>query len=91
MKKHLIISGKVQGVGFRYWLQSISTKLNAQGWVRNLKTGEVEALVVGEDQTIEEIINQCKSGPDSSFVKKVQISDTDEEYNKNYFEIYPTE
>lgn len=91
MKKHLIISGKVQGVGFRYWLQSISRKLNVQGWVRNLKTGEVEALVVGEDQIIEEIINRCKSGPDSSFVEKVQISDTDEEYNKNYFEIYPSE
>ena len=91
LKKHLIISGKVQGVGYRYWLQALSTKLNVQGWVRNLKTGEVEAVVIGEEKIIQEIINHCKSGPANSLVEKVQISDTDEEHNKNYFEIYTTE
>jgi len=44
MKKHLLIFGKVQGVGFRYWLYAKATKKNIRGWVKNKITGEVEAL-----------------------------------------------
>ena len=46
MRKYLVISGRVQGVGFRYWLQSIANKKNIFGWVKNKITGEVEALII---------------------------------------------
>jgi hypothetical protein len=44
IKKHLIISGKVQGVGFRYWMQNLATNNNISGWVKNifLKTIQVK-------------------------------------------------
>ena len=47
MKKHLLIFGKVQGVGFRHWLYVKATEKNISGWVKNKMTGEVEALLVG--------------------------------------------
>ena len=47
MKKHIVISGKVQGVGFRYWLYKAAIQRNIDGWVRNKISGEVEALLVG--------------------------------------------
>jgi len=56
MKKHLLIFGKVQGVGFRYWLYEKAIKKNIRGWVKNKITGEVEALLIGNDEDINEII-----------------------------------
>ena len=52
MKKHIVISGRVQGVGFRYWLQSIAVKKNIFGWVKNKITGEVEALIIGHEKEV---------------------------------------
>ena len=43
MKKHLVISGKVQGVGFRYWIQNLAINNNIVGWVKNKLSGDVEA------------------------------------------------
>ena len=44
MKKHITISGKVQGVGFRYWLYKAAMQWKIDGWVKNKISGEVEAL-----------------------------------------------
>ena len=52
MKKHLIISGRVQGVGFRYWLQRKAEEKNIFGWVKNKIEGDVEALIIGEEKEI---------------------------------------
>ena len=49
MKKHLLIFGKVQGVGFRYWLYEKAIKKNIRGWVKNTIQGQVEALLIGDD------------------------------------------
>ena len=80
IKKHLSISGKVQGVGFRYWLQSQANKLSVSGWVKNKKSGDVEALIVGKEKETQELIMLCKKGPSSAIIDRVQIND----YNKNY-------
>ena len=56
MKKHLLISGKVQGVGFRHWLNMKATEKNIFGWVRNISTGEVEALLIGNDEDVNKLI-----------------------------------
>ena len=87
MKKHLLIFGKVQGVGFRYWLYEKAIKKNIRGWVKNKITGEVEALLIGDDEDVTEVIKQCEQGPHSSNVTQVKIQDFKQEYLKKTFDI----
>ena len=81
MKKHLLISGIVQGVGFRHWLYLKATEKNIHGWVKNKTTGEVEALLIGKDKDVEDLIRKCKLGPSMSSVEKITT--------KNYKSKYP--
>ena len=69
MKKHLVISGKVQGVGFRYWLQRLAIEKNICGWVKNKTSGNVEALIVGEEKEIQEF-QLKKFGPEGEIFRK---------------------
>ena len=87
MKKHLLISGKVQGVGFRHWLYMKATKKNIRGWVKNKITGEVEALLIGNDEDVVDVIKQCERGPSSSNVTQIRIQDYQQEYSKKSFDI----
>ena len=52
IKKHLVISGKVQGVGFRYWIQNLAINNNIVGWVKNKLSGDVEALIIGQEKEV---------------------------------------
>ena len=87
MKKLLLIFGKVQGVGFRYWLHGKAIKKNISGWVKNRISGEVEVLLIGTDEDVNEVIKQCKKGPHSSNVTQVKIQDYKQEYSKKSFDI----
>ena len=86
MKKHLLIFGKVQGVGFRYWLYEKAIKKNIRGYVKNRISGEVEALLIGNDEDVNELIKQCEKGP-SSNVTQVKIQDYQQDYSKKSFDI----
>ena len=90
MKKHLLILGNVQGVGFRNWLYTKAVKKNIYGWVKNKTTGEVETLLIGKEEDVNNIIEQCKLGPTLSNVKKVIIKDYQAEYNSKSFNIFST-
>ena len=88
MKKiHIIISGKVQGVGFRYWLYQKSNERNVYGWVKNKITGEVEALLIGDYKDVDEILELCKKGPLSSSVTNIEVKNYKQEYFKKSFYI----
>jgi len=87
MKKHIVISGKVQGVGFRYWLYKAATQRNIGGWVRNKISGEVEALIIGNDEDINYLIRLCEKGPLLSKVTKVKVQNYQKEYSKKSFYI----
>ena len=88
MKKHLLIFGKVQGVGFRYWLYEKAIKKNIRGWVKNTIQGQVEALLIGDDdENVNDLIKQCQKGPLSSNVTQVKIQDFKQEYLKKTFDI----
>ena len=87
MKKHLLISGKVQGVGFRQWLYRKAIEKNIYGWVKNKITNEVEALLVGNDKDVNEVIKQCEKGPHFSKVVQVKIKDYKQDYFKKSFDI----
>jgi len=87
MKKHIIISGKVQGVGFRYWLYQAAKQRNIDGWVRNKITGEVEALLIGDDVEIDNLIRLCEKGPPSSKVTKIKVQNYQKVFLKKSFDI----
>ena len=75
---HVYISGKVQGVGYRYSTVAQAQKLGLTGWVKNLYDGRVEALFEGNKDTIDQMLLWCKQGPSMSYVTNVET------YKKEY-------
>ncbi len=57
------IRGQVQGIGYRAWTEVTALELGLQGWVRNRRDGSVEALFIGPEATVADMIAQCRSGP----------------------------
>ena len=78
----LLIEGRVQGVCYRAWMREKASKLAVAGWVRNLPSGQVEALVKGEEAVIDELITMCNNGPPLAAVTRV----TKRETNADQFE-----
>ena len=68
---HIFIDGKVQGVFYRATMQQMARSLQLKGWIRNLPTGKVEALLEGDEKRLDEIIDWCWKGPPRAFVKNV--------------------
>ena len=87
MKKNIVITGKVQGVGFRYWLYKAALRNNINGWVKNKISGEVEALLIGNDVEIDNLIKLCEKGPPSSKVTKIKVQNYQKEFLKKSFDI----
>ena len=67
----VIISGRVQGVGYRDWTRREATARNLGGWVRNRSDGTVEAVIAGEDSAVESMLLALRVGPSASRVKQV--------------------
>ena len=75
--RRLLISGRVQGVGYRHWLARQAALLDVSGWVRNLGDGRVEAVVSGEGSAIEAMVQACHRGPASAGVSRVEVEVTE--------------
>lgn len=78
--KHYLISGRVQGVGFRAFTAHQAAGLQLTGWVRNLNDGRVEALIQGPNERQEKLLKVLSKGPTLSEVKEViarEVSDSD--------------
>ena len=88
MKKHLVISGKVQGVGFRYWMQNLAIKNNISAWIKNKMSGDVEALIIGEEKDVQKLIELCEIGPSSATIKDIKVNDYEHDYAKQGFNIF---
>jgi acylphosphatase len=69
--KKLIISGRVQGVGFRDWMVAQAQVLGVEGWVRNRRDGTLEALVLGDTAAVEELLRSCRRGPRAAHVLSI--------------------
>ena len=69
----LTISGKVQGVGYRRWFAQYAVALGLKGYVMNLDSGAVEALLLGDDGVVAELVNRAKVGPTHAVVTDVVI------------------
>jgi acylphosphatase len=69
---HLIISGRVQGVGFRYFCQELAEHLRLTGYARNKVDGSVEVEAQGEEAAIERFAESVARGPQNALVKNVE-------------------
>ena len=71
----LIINGTVQGVFFRQFCKDEADKLNLRGYIRNLESGEIEILVEGEKEKIEELYQKLKKGPPHAQIREIKVEE----------------
>jgi acylphosphatase len=71
----LVITGRVQGVGYRMWAERTAAALDLRGWVRNRRDGTVELLATGDDDAISRLIDACRQGPRAAAVTGVAVAD----------------
>ncbi|MBW8333778.1 MAG: acylphosphatase [Prolixibacteraceae bacterium] len=72
---YIIIDGRVQGVGFRYFALLKATELNLSGWVKNTPDGKVEIEATGEPNNLSVFIDWMKTGPTRAIIKTFSVSD----------------
>ncbi|MCS7138524.1 MAG: acylphosphatase [Crenarchaeota archaeon] len=72
-RAHVYISGRVQGVFFRYETKNLADELGVKGWVRNLPDGRVEAVFEGEEGLVKKMIDFCKRGPPGAKVTDIKV------------------
>ena len=70
---HLIITGTVQGVSYRFAAKEIATSLSLTGWIKNTAEGHVEAIVSGPEPSLQQFIDWCRQGPRLAVVSDVII------------------
>jgi acylphosphatase len=86
--RRLIISGVVQGVGFRYSMMAQARLLGITGWVRNRRDGSVEAMIAGDAAQIEAMLAWSRTGPAGGAVEKLIVESATGEFAD--FELRPT-
>ncbi len=75
IRRRLLISGRVQGIGYRYSCRRVAESAGVSGWCRNLADGRVEAALEGKADAVERVIAWCRSGPSRAEVTTVDVSD----------------
>ncbi|MCJ7665582.1 MAG: acylphosphatase [Actinobacteria bacterium] len=83
----LLLSGRVQGVGFRYFTESIAGKYNIMGYVKNTPAGNVELLCQGEEEEVRIFIDEIGKGPAFSVITDVVTREVTDNKIYNCFEI----
>ena len=86
----LHISGRVQGVGFRYSMQHEATRLGVTGWVRNRRDGSVEALVQGSEEAVAALVAWAGRGPAGAKVAELRVASAEPQPSLAGFEQLPT-
>ena len=69
----IVIEGRVQGVYYRAGLKDEADRFGLKGWVRNLPGGEVEAVVEGDEDAIDALVEWCRKGPPRAAVDSVTV------------------
>jgi acylphosphatase len=88
--RHLQISGRVQGVGFRYSMQREAARLGLTGWVRNRRDGGVEALVQGNKEAVAALTEWARRGPAGAHVAELRVASAEADASLASFEQRPT-
>jgi acylphosphatase len=72
-RAHVIVRGRIQGVGYRYSTRSRATSLGVGGWVRNRPDGNVEAVFEGWAERVELLLRWCREGPSAAYVDEIEV------------------
>ena len=93
--RRIVVRGRVQGVGYRAWVDYEARRLALQGWVRNRRDGSVEAVFGGEEKIVTDMIASCRKGPPSSRVEGVAEETANEDalrprHSGEAFSVLPT-
>ena len=90
-RKHLVISGRVQGVAFRHYTLETATHLGIAGWIRNLPCGRrVELVIEGDEENLEPFLAWVHQGPPMAQVEDVAIDEQTGDEAFSEFQIRPT-
>ena len=84
--RRLEITGKVQGVGFRYFVTHCARQQAVRGWVRNRHSGSVEALLIGEDAAVAAVTDQCRRGPPHARVDRLDAAPAQDDGSPDFAE-----
>ncbi len=79
MTRRYLVAGRVQGVGFRYFVRAQARRMNVRGWVRNTPDGRVEAVATAEVDVLVLFEERLRRGPELSLVDGLEVSDLVEE------------
>jgi len=72
-RRHVVVHGSVQGVGFRYAVERAANSRGVGGWVKNRVDGTVEAVFEGEREDVDALVEFCRSGPRGAEVRSVDV------------------
>ena len=75
MIRHVVIRGRVQGVGYRAWTEYTAIDDGLDGWVRNRRDGSVEAVFAGPSDAVSQMVDACRRGPPGARVDAVDARD----------------
>jgi len=81
---HVIIGGRVQGVGYRDALRLEAERLGVTGWVRNRLDGRVEAVIQGRREALDGLVQWARCGPPAAHVSELQVRDAPAALQRNY-------
>ena len=70
---HVIVEGRVQGVGFRHFTRLNAQRLGVHGWVRNRENGNVEIQAEGTEDRLKQFLKKVRKGPSQSWVREVDV------------------
>ena len=87
LRRHFLIEGRVQGVGFRHWAARSDQKLELTGWVRNLPEGSVEVQAQGSKESLDNFDVFLRKGPSSARVVRVTAIDCPVKESEDTFHI----
>jgi acylphosphatase len=90
LQARVVVRGRVQGVGYRDWTIDAGRRLGIAGWVRNRLDGSVEALLVGEERAVGEMIETLRQGPLAARVDEIDVEPVDLDILPTDFRRLPT-
>ena len=77
--RHVVVTGRVQGVFFRAWAQGQARELGVSGWIRNCADGSVEAQLTGDEHAVTRMIERMGRGPSNARVDEIVVEESEPE------------